>query len=519
MTARLKTDSNHSDEPIRPLGSLQQALDDGWRIPKPASYALLQRLGATARRLYLLTALWPVIFGLGMSSNAWAQTEVEGEVSGVWDTDGSPYILVGNATVPEDESLTIEPGVVVVFGEDLTLVVNGQISAVGTEEDTIRFRGPEGLVSGRLQINANDEDTLSFAYCRFDSMLHAIYAFEHTLIVENCRFVDNIYVRLEGGAAVFRDNDFFCQLEGLMFVVLREGDADLDSVAIEDNHAHKTLIQIINTTTAVAQGNISRNYRTPEMPRYSRISFVDCGRVEVFDNIDCTITLRNDGRRLDSAIIENNRLGGLSISANRDWATTISNNTIADLGVFNAFAEINNNDITEFGISGMAWIGRARLERNLLREGVVLEDTCFAELTNNTIIMPTYFQNDARAVRVYAGGDDYQSTVTMTNNIIVSFGGLPYAVGETVDNIDGGYNCFWGFEGTYEGREDNLEGDIVADPHFVGGHPYEYQLQANSPCIDAGDPDSPEDPDGTRADIGALFYDQENGMPPAIISR
>ncbi|HHE47066.1 MAG TPA: T9SS type A sorting domain-containing protein, partial [Bacteroidetes bacterium] len=66
---------------------------------------------------------------------------------------------------------------------------------------------------------------------------------------------------------------------------------------------------------------------------------------------------------------------------------------------------------------------------------------------------------------------------------------------------------------------DNLEGDIVADPHFVGGHPYEYQLQANSPCIDAGDPDSPEDPDGTRADIGAYYYDQENGMPPAIISR
>ena len=48
------------------------------------------------------------------------QTEIEGEVSGVWDVDGSPYILVGNASVPEDENLTVEAGVEVVFGEGIT---------------------------------------------------------------------------------------------------------------------------------------------------------------------------------------------------------------------------------------------------------------------------------------------------------------------------------------------------------------------------------------------------------------
>ena len=33
-------------------------------------------------------------------------------------------------------------------------------------------------------------------------------------------------------------------------------------------------------------------------------------------------------------------------------------------------------------------------------------------------------------------------------------------------------------------------------------------LQPNSPCIDAGDPNSELDPDGTRADMGAFYYDQ-----------
>jgi hypothetical protein len=33
-----------------------------------------------------------------------------------------------------------------------------------------------------------------------------------------------------------------------------------------------------------------------------------------------------------------------------------------------------------------------------------------------------------------------------------------------------------------------------------------------SPCIDAGNPDSPPDLDGTRADIGALYFDQPNSI-------
>lgn len=35
-----------------------------------------------------------------------------------------------------------------------------------------------------------------------------------------------------------------------------------------------------------------------------------------------------------------------------------------------------------------------------------------------------------------------------------------------------------------------------------------------SPCIDAGNPASGQDPDGTRADMGALFFDQD---PPALV--
>jgi hypothetical protein len=55
-------------------------------------------------------------------------------------------------------------------------------------------------------------------------------------------------------------------------------------------------------------------------------------------------------------------------------------------------------------------------------------------------------------------------------------------------------------------------GNISDDPLFTDPENYDYNLQFGSPCIDAGDPDSPQDPDGTRADMGAFFYNQGTGV-------
>ncbi len=55
-----------------------------------------------------------------------------------------------------------------------------------------------------------------------------------------------------------------------------------------------------------------------------------------------------------------------------------------------------------------------------------------------------------------------------------------------------------------------VEGPVLedVDPLFVEPDSGDYHLQPGSPLIDAGDPDSPLDPDGTVTDIGAFYYDQ-----------
>ncbi len=60
--------------------------------------------------------------------------------------------------------------------------------------------------------------------------------------------------------------------------------------------------------------------------------------------------------------------------------------------------------------------------------------------------------------------------------------------------------------------------NIFEDPLFVDPAGGDYHLQENSPCIDAGDPTSPLDPDLTIADIGAFYFDQGGPQPEPEIS-
>jgi len=78
-------------------------------------------------------------------------------------------------------------------------------------------------------------------------------------------------------------------------------------------------------------------------------------------------------------------------------------------------------------------------------------------------------------------------------------------------DIEGGIN------GIVEGGEADInygDNNIDADPLFVDPDNGDYHLTENSPCIDAGDPDSPLDPDGTRADMGAFYFPQVH--PPVL---
>jgi hypothetical protein len=115
-----------------------------------------------------------------------------------------------------------------------------------------------------------------------------------------------------------------------------------------------------------------------------------------------------------------------------------------------------------------------------------------------TIINNTIANNFVGEAGIYC---EFSSFPTVSNTIL-----WENRLDEIYKDVSSGIDITYSdIQGGWEG-----EGNINADPLFVNPVPYDgdYHLQAGSPCIDAGDPNSPKDPDGTRADMGAYYFDQ-----------
>ena len=71
---------------------------------------------------------------------AFAETHIPGgPVSGNWTLAGSPYLIEGEISIPSGTALLIDPGVEVIFQVHRKFIIEGQLTAVGTESDTILF--------------------------------------------------------------------------------------------------------------------------------------------------------------------------------------------------------------------------------------------------------------------------------------------------------------------------------------------------------------------------------------------
>jgi predicted GH43/DUF377 family glycosyl hydrolase len=100
-----------------------------------------------------------------------------GDVSGTWTKAGSPIRVQGEITVPDGATLTIEAGTTVEFLGHHSLNVQGQILAIGTEEDPIRFwvddtlgfaddAGSEGVWQGfRFEETPASNDSSRLSQC------------------------------------------------------------------------------------------------------------------------------------------------------------------------------------------------------------------------------------------------------------------------------------------------------------------------------------------------------------------
>ncbi len=139
-------------------------------------------------------------------------TEVSGEVSGHWEISGSPYRVRGDLIVPQDSTLLIDPGVLVLFEGHYSfrILENGCLKAVGTVEEPIQFFAlqPDSGWGGIRFLQASDSSRLAFCHLRYGlasgggqaDLGGAIYCSGTDLTLEHC-IINGSNARLGGAIA------------------------------------------------------------------------------------------------------------------------------------------------------------------------------------------------------------------------------------------------------------------------------------------------------------------------------
>lgn len=150
---------------------------------------------------------WSITICLILTLSSLAQTNIQGgDVSGTWTSANSPYLVSGEITIPDGQTLTIMPGVAVIFTLNYKFNIQGRLLAIGTIRDTITFTAQdaaEGWHGLRFVKTPSTNDTSKIVYCKLqygrassgtgaDLIGGAIYieSFDK-LVVSNCLITKN----------------------------------------------------------------------------------------------------------------------------------------------------------------------------------------------------------------------------------------------------------------------------------------------------------------------------------------
>jgi hypothetical protein len=283
--------------------------------------------------------------------------------------------------------------------------------------------------------------------------------------------------------------------------------------------------------TGIRAGGVYCNNSSPIIKRniiIGNIEGISCsgGSPQILNNIIINNTSFSNGGGIrcydTNAVIKGNIVkdnyadeGGGGIFCRGDSSIIIEENYIID------------NFAYEIGGGICLWGAEATIKNNVIAKnrssvgGGISATYSIINIIRNTITDNTT-EYEGGGIHFYSE-PGFSGLLTAFNNIVWGNKGLNELWITGPSNIS--YNCL--FQPEYCG----INGNICADPLLVNPNPDHntldeliengdfdeamkyltrcFSLQPNSPCIDAGDHEY-LDPDGTRSDIGAIYFDRRD---------
>ena len=492
---------------------------------------------------------------------SYSQTIIPGGyVSGTWTGANSPYQINGDITVHTDSALTIEPGVEVIFQGHYRFIINGIINAVGTQTDSIRFTaaipdtGWRGL---RFMMSA---DTSYLAYCIieygkstggniYDKRGGGIFCQNSQLKISHCSIRNNLAERYGGGICfdnVLNDTIFITDCDitnnsttgsdgdgggiyfrGGLFVEMQNCIVSHNlstngrggGIFIGMFYSNINVLRLSNCNVTYNQAGIDGGGIWTEGPNWNELYITQ-------SDISYNTAVNNGGGIYTQAIVTGGSYTGTFI----DSSSFIGNEVTGALGKGGAIygdlycwpyigktienTIIADNQAFEGGglylFQSNAYFDKCTIADNTGTTGSGLYFSSSNIHIKNSILSlnsPAAIHNDATIL--YLNYSDFYG-----NGINIS-GGVPAGFGQLVTTNYNGDSCDVGY-------------NIFLDPLFEDPGSGNYQItwtnwptpdSTKSPCIDAGDPTSPLDPDNTISDMGTFYFHQPGShIQPGYVS-
>jgi PKD repeat protein len=207
----------------------------------------------------------------------------------------------------------------------------------------------------------------------------------------------------------------------------------------------------------------------------------------------------------------------------RNTTNAIRNTGTGIYGSPNVNMAVNDCVIQNYGVGVHALQNASDIKHNLFVDNdnaVLIQGVLpgFELSYNDMVLTPSYYLSTGAAIKA----DDVPVT-DIHNNTIVNYPSLLWAQNSALTFQQ---NIGWGLQplalpfvstaSTIEAIYNDINysgvvypgtGNFNADPLFIDAGNLDFNLHYNSPCIDAGNPAMPRDPDGTLADVGAHIYE------------
>ncbi|MDP8205527.1 MAG: FlgD immunoglobulin-like domain containing protein [Candidatus Electryonea clarkiae] len=423
-----------------------------------------------------------------------------GAIEGTLSANESPFLITGPVWVSENDTLIINAGVDIAiapgpYRNPTPFRVYGRIEMNGTENDSIVFQiySPEneGAVWGGLQIQ--ESGSIEAHNTVFSDGYPGVTIDCDSALIDSCTFIDNHSgLSFNHGGTV----------QGCTFV---------NDVLSVNNISY-------GRTPFIIDGSRFYGPATPLSSSAIGIQgFCDINNTEIFDYASGIYIMAHDTIRIDNVFISNTTRG-LYFITQRNHSIYVNHlnifsnvETAIDFNGGDLFLKnsVINGAETVFDIGGPSNDHRAVYITNC----DILNSELFMETSSLSAVNELIIENSniISCDSLIAGSERIISSGFSYNNLYdVNYLGdaLPEGLGQLVQTNVNGDSCDEGF-------------NIYLDPVFEGGDPFSLRLMADSPCIDAGNPDL-ADLDGTIADIGSLggplgeSYDYPTYVPDDI---